>query len=276
MCRPRPCRFDAMLIDSHCHLDKLDLSARAGGLDAALADARAEGVGGFLCVGAEPAELGDVLAIADAHEDVWASAGVHPLAVDGSARQREQVTAALEHPATVAVGETGLDLFKLEAARDPDFDTQIDSFEWHLRIAGERGLPVIVHTRAAREETLACIKSHGSTSSAGVLHCFAEDWATAEAAMDMGYYISISGIVTFRSADELRDVVRRVPSDRLLVETDAPWLSPAPHRGKPNEPMRVRRVAECVAEVRGVALDALAAQTSENFAQLFSVSPPGG
>ena len=264
---PRP--LSPMLIDSHCHLDKLDLSARAGSLASALVDARAEGVGGFLCVGAEPAELGDVLAIADAHDDVWASAGIHPLAVDGSSRQREQVLAALEHAAVLAVGETGLDLFKLEAARDPDFDTQIDSFAWHLRIASERNLPVIVHTRAAREETLACIRSYGSTSSAGVLHCFAEDWATAEAAMDMGYYISISGIVTFRSADELRGVVRRVPSDRLLVETDAPWLSPAPYRGKPNEPMRVRRVAECVAEVRGVTLEALAEQTTDNFLRLF-------
>ena len=269
----RPMGPNVMLIDSHCHLDKLDLSARAGSLDAALADARAQGVGGFLCVGAEPAELGNVLAIAEAHDDVWASAGIHPLAVDGSHRQREQVLAALDHAAVLAVGETGLDLFKLEAARDPDFDTQIDSFGWHLRVAGERGLPVIVHTRAARRQTLECIRTHGSTQSAGVLHCFAEDWATADAAMDMGYYISISGIVTFRSADELRDVVRRMPSDRLLLETDAPWLSPSPHRGKPNEPMRVRCVAECVAEVRGVTLDALTAQTTENFTSLFGAAP---
>jgi Mg-dependent DNase len=133
---------------------------------------------------------------------------------------------------------------------------------------------VIVHTRAARSETIACIRRHGDPDVAGVLHCFAEDWETAAAAMNLGYYVSISGIVTFRSADALRDVVRRLPADRLLVETDAPWLSPAPHRGRPNEPMRVRRVAECVAEVRGESLEALAEQTTANFFRLFSRATP--
>lgn len=257
-----------MLIDSHCHLDKLDLSARDGGLEGALAAARAEGVSGFLCVGAEPTELEDVLTIAAERDDVWASAGVHPLAVDGSAGQREAVRTVLDR--VVAIGETGLDFFKNEN----DADDQVESFAWHLEEGGRRGLPVVVHTRSARAETLDCIRRHGATEVAGVLHCFAEDWETAAAAMDLGYYVSISGIVTFRSADALRDVVRRLPADRLLVETDAPWLSPAPHRGRPNEPMRVRRVAECVAEVRGEALEALAERTTENFFRLFSQAAP--
>lgn len=257
-----------MLIDSHCHLDKLDLSVRDGGLDDAMADARAEGVSGFLCVGAEPDDLDAVLSIAEARADVWASAGIHPLAVTGEAAQREAVAARLDR--VVAIGETGLDFFKQEN----EVADQLESFAWHLEEGGRRGLPVIVHTREARSETIDCIRAHGDPDVAGVLHCFAEDWETAEAAMDLGYYVSISGIVTFRSADALRDVVRRVPADRLLVETDSPWLSPAPHRGKPNEPMRVRRVAECVAEVRGESLETLAERTTENFFRLFSRAAP--
>ena len=257
-----------MLIDSHCHLDKLDLAARDGDLDAALDEARGEGVSGFLCVGAEPSELDDVLAIAAARDDVWASAGIHPLAVSGAGAQRDQVAAVLDR--VVAIGETGLDFFKEENDRDE----QVEAFAWHLEEGGRRGMPAIVHTRAARAETIACMRRHGDPSVAGVLHCFAEDWETAAAAMDLGYYVSISGIVTFRSADALRDVVRRLPADRLLVETDSPWLSPAPHRGRSNEPMRVRRVAECVAELRGEALEAIAEQTTENFFRLFSRATP--
>jgi TatD DNase family protein len=253
-----------MLIDSHCHLDKLDRSVRDGGLDQALADARAEGVSGFLCVGAEPTELDDVLAVAAGRDDVWASAGIHPLAVNGDALQRQLVADVLDD--VVAIGETGLDFFK----NANSVEEQLASFAWHLQEGGRRGLPVIVHTREARAETIAAIREHGDPETAGVLHCFAEDWETAAAAMDVGYYVSISGIVTFRSAEALREVVRRLPGDRLLVETDAPWLSPAPHRGKANEPMRVRRVAECVAEVRGESLEALAECTTENFFRLFS------
>ncbi|MEE4301789.1 MAG: TatD family hydrolase [Pseudomonadales bacterium] len=257
-----------MFIDSHCHLDKLDLSAREGGLEGALDDARAAGVSGFLCVGAEPTELADVVALAAERDDVWASAGIHPLAVTGDRSQREAVTAVLDQ--VVAIGETGLDFFK----QDNDVDAQLADFAWHLEEGGRRGLPVIVHTRAARQATIATIRRHGAPDVAGVLHCFAEDWETAAAAMDLGYYVSISGIVTFRSAEALRDVVRRLPAERLLVETDAPWLSPAPHRGRPNEPMRVRRVAECVAELRGEPLEAIAEQTTENFFRLFSRAAP--
>jgi TatD DNase family protein len=258
-----------MLIDSHCHLDHLDLSAHGDSLDAALQAARSEGVSGFLCVGAEPAELEGVLAIARARDDVWASAGVHPLAVDGDVAQRRRVAAVLDDPAVVAIGETGLDHFRDDDSGPDLREAQRESFAWHLEEGGRRGLPVIVHTREARKETLACIRDHGSTASAGVLHCFAEDRDTAVAAMDLGYSISISGIVTFRSADALRDVVRRLPLDRLLVETDSPWLSPSPWRGRPNEPARVRRVAECVAEVRGMSLEALAEATTANFHRLF-------
>lgn len=260
-----------MLIDSHCHLDHLDLGAHDGCLDGALEAARAAGVHGFLCVGADPAALDGVLALATARADVWASAGIHPLAVDGTVAQREAVAAVLGHSRVVAIGETGLDYLKDEAApAGNDRDSQQASFVWHLQEGGRRGLPVIVHTREARADTLACIRRHGDASVAGVMHCFAEDWDTAVAAMDEGYLISISGIVTFRSADALREVVRRLPLDRLLVETDSPWLSPAPMRGRPNEPARVRRVAECIAELRGIPLQALAEATSANFHRLFA------
>lgn len=281
-----------MLIDSHCHLDQLDLDAHAGSLVGALDAARAADVSGFLCVGADPTELPAVLAIAQRHADVWASAGIHPLAVASArtsvpdtvqetaqetvqetvqetAQQRAAVTAALDHPRMIAIGETGLDFLAPHGADALLREAQQDSFAWHLREGGARGLPVIVHTREARHETLECIRRHGDPSVAGVMHCFAEDWDTAVAAMDLGYLISISGIVTFRSAQALREVVRRLPLDRLLVETDSPWLSPDPWRGRPNEPLRVRRVAECIAELREMSLDDLAAATTANFFRLF-------
>ncbi|HSG90778.1 MAG TPA: TatD family hydrolase [Pseudomonadales bacterium] len=266
-----------MLIDSHCHLDHLDLDAYDGRLEAALDAARAAGVSGFLCVGADPdpARLRGVLDISERFADVWASAGIHPLEVDGSPAQRAAVAAVLDHARVVAIGETGLDFFKDGEVAGADRDAQIDSFAWHLAEGGRRGLPVIVHTREARAETLACIRAHGDPSVAGVMHCFAEDWDTAVAAMDLGYLISISGIVTFRSAGALREVVKRVPLERLLVETDSPWLSPAPERGRPNEPARVRRVAECIAELRGLSLAALAEATSANFRGLFPKSLDG-
>jgi TatD DNase family protein len=262
-----------MLVDSHCHLDALDLTEHGGDLDAALDAARAEGVGGFLCVGADPDTLDDVLAIAERVPDVWASAGVHPLAVTPDATVRARIETALGHPRAVAVGETGLDYFKDDAA-GVDRQAQRESFAWHLETGARLGLPVIVHTREARAETLELIRAHADPAVAGVLHCFAEDWETAAAAMDLGWSVSISGIVTFRSADALRDVVRRLPADRLLVETDSPWLSPAPLRGRPNEPARVRRVAECIAEVRGESLEALAETTTENFFRLFPRAQP--
>lgn len=264
-----------MLIDSHCHLDQLDLAPHDGSLERALDAARSAGVSGFLCVGADPAALGDVLAIAVRHADVWASAGIHPCAVavaDAVAdpdQQRRLVTAALDDASVVAIGETGLDFLAPHGDNAALREAQLDSFAWHLQEGGARGLPVIVHTREARAATIDCIRRHGDSAVAGVMHCFAEDWDTAVAAMDMGYLISISGIVTFRSAQALREVVKRVPLERLLVETDAPWLSPDPWRGRPNEPMRVRRVAECIAELRGISLGALAEATTGNFSRLF-------
>ncbi|WP_110972216.1 TatD family hydrolase [Pseudomonas huaxiensis] len=257
-----------MLVDSHCHLDRLDLSAHDGSLDAALAAARARGVGHFLCIGVSADNAAQVKALTERYEDVDCSVGIHPLDLaPGEAPALDWLLQELNHPNVVAIGETGLDYhYEPEAA-----DVQQASFRLHLDAARITGKPVVIHTRAARADTLTLLRE-AALPQAGVLHCFTEDWEMARAALDLGYYISLSGIVTFRNADALRDVARQVPADRLLVETDSPYLAPIPHRGKPNLPEYVRDVAEFIALVRGERYEQLAAQTTENFRRLFPLA----
>lgn len=257
-----------MLIDSHCHLDRLDLTAHQGSLDAALDAARQRGVGKFLCIGVDTDNAPVVKGLAEHYADVFCSVGIHPLDLT-----RENPTdlawllESLDHPRVVAIGETGLDYhYEPEMA-----EQQKASFVCHLQAAAETGKPVIIHTRAARQDTLALL-GEADLPQAGVLHCFTEDWDMARAALDMGYYISLSGIVTFRNAESLRDVARRVPADRLLVETDSPFLAPVPYRGKPNEPQYVCEVAACIAEVRGEPLEQLWENTTANFHRLFPLA----
>ncbi|MBD7978838.1 TatD family hydrolase [Serpens gallinarum] len=257
-----------MLVDSHCHLDRLDLTAHEGSLDAALDAARARGVGHFLCIGVSADNAATVKSLAERYADVDCSVGVHPLDLQAGAQPTlDWLLGELEHPHVVAIGETGLDYhYQPESA-----EVQQASFRLHLDAARMTGKPVIVHTREARADTLELLRE-AALPQAGVLHCFTEDWDMARAALDLGFYISLSGIVTFRNADALRDVARRVPADRLLVETDSPYLAPIPHRGKPNLPEYVRDVAEFLAQLRGVAYDTLAEQTSENFQRLFPLA----
>lgn len=205
-----------MLVDSHCHLDRLDLSAHQGSLDAALQAARERGVGHFLCIGVSAENAGAVKALSEHYADVDCSVGVHPLDLaPGETPALEWLLRELAHPHVVAIGETGLDYhYEPEAA-----ELQQASFRLHLEASRQTGKPVIVHTRAARADTLALLRE-ADLAQAGVLHCFTEDWDMAKAALDLGYYISLSGIVTFRNAEALRDVARQVPVDRLLVETD--------------------------------------------------------
>ncbi|MGD8177179.1 TatD family hydrolase [Marinimicrobium sp. ARAG 43.8] len=257
-----------MLTDSHCHLDRLDLAPYNGELEGALAAARARGVSRFLCIGVSLENREAVTRIARAHPDVYASVGVHPCDVESGTATVEQLINWGEAPEVIGLGETGLDYHYAEQTSE----LQQESFALHLEAGAKAGLPIIVHTREARDDTLALIRAHGSPDSAGVLHCFTESWEMAQAALDLGYYISLSGIVTFRNAEALRDVARKVPADRLLVETDSPYLAPVPYRGKPNEPQYVREVAEFVAELRGLSLEALAEQTTENFHRLFPKS----
>ena len=257
-----------MLIDSHCHLDRLDLSAHGGSLDAALAAARGRGVGHFLCIGISADNAAAVKALSERYADVDCTVGVHPLDLQpGVAPALDWLLAELNHPHVVAIGETGLDYhYEPEAA-----ELQRQAFRLHLQAAQLTGKPVIVHTREARADTLALLRE-AALPQAGVLHCFTEDWPMAKAALDLGFYISLSGIVTFRNADALRDVARQVPADRLLIETDAPYLAPIPHRGKPNLPEYVRDVAEFLAPLHGVDVDTLAEQTTQNFQRLFPLA----
>ena len=257
-----------MLVDSHCHLDRLDLAAHGGSLDAALDAARARGVGHFLCIGVSADNAAQVRALAARYPDVDCSVGIHPLDLaPGEAPALDWLLGELNHPEVVAIGETGLDYhYEPEAAQ-----LQQASFRLHLEAARLTGKPVVIHTRAARADTLTLLRE-SALPQAGVLHCFTEDWEMAKAALDLGYYISLSGIVTFRNADALRDVARQVPADRLLVETDSPYLAPIPHRGKPNLPEYVRDVAEFIALVRGERYEQLAQQTTENFRRLFPLA----
>jgi TatD DNase family protein len=245
-----------VLIDSHCHLNYLDDP------DLRLAQAREAGVGAFLCIGVDEAGIDDVLALAERHDDVWASVGQHP---DVSDAELDWLAPRLDHDAVVAVGETGLDYFHCKEPQQRS--AQRDAFAAQLSLAARNDLPVIVHTREAETDTLRALRSEPEVI--GVLHCFTESWDMARQALDLGYYISISGIVTFRNGENVRAVARRVPADRLLLETDAPWLAPVPHRGQRNEPKFLPATAEFLAALRGVSAEALARQTAANFFELF-------
>jgi TatD DNase family protein len=257
-----------MLVDSHCHLDRLDLAEHGGSLDAALDAARARGVGHFLCIGVSADNAAAVKALAGRYNDVDCSVGIHPLDLSpGEVPALSWLLQELDDPRVVAIGETGLDYhYEPEAAQ-----LQQASFRLHLQAASQTGKPVIVHTRGARPDTLALLRE-AQLPQAGVLHCFTEDWDMAKAALDLGFYISLSGIVTFRNAEALREVARQVPADRLLVETDSPYLAPIPYRGKPNLPQYVREVAEYLATLRGERYEALAERTTQNFQRLFPLA----
>lgn len=252
-----------MFVDSHCHLDRLDLPTLGMDLPAVLAQARARGVGHFLCIGVDLETLPQVLAVAEAHPDVSASVGVHPLHLDALEPEIERLVELAAHPKVVAIGETGLD-YHYDKENPAD---QQRRFRKHIEAACRTGKPLVVHTREARADTLRLLREEGARS--GVLHCFTEDWATAEAALELGFHISFSGIVTFASARELREVACRVPLERLLIETDSPWLAPVPYRGKTNQPGYVVEVAEAVAGMRGITVEELGIATTANFQRLF-------
>ncbi len=256
-----------MLVDSHCHLDRLDYASKHADIADAVAKASARGVSHLLCVSVTLEQFPAMLAKIAPFPQVFASCGVHPLDQE-SPWNPELLRQLAAEPRVVAIGETGLDYFY-----HPEHKLiQQQAFREHIRVARELGKPLIIHTRDAQEDTLAILKEEGAEAVGGVLHCFTEDWAMAEAAMDLGFYISISGIVTFRNADRLREVTRRLPAERLLIETDSPYLAPVPHRGQENEPAYVRDVAEYVAWLRNTTVEEIAALTSENFFRLFPLA----
>ena len=253
-----------MLVDSHCHLDMLT-PTRNGELDSVLQVARDNDVTHFLCVSVNFDDLPAMLQLVEDRANVFASAGIHPSATPEQEPTQQDIEMAASPKQVVAVGETGLDFYYDTVSRD----VQEERFRRHVRAAVGLDKPLIVHTRDARTETLQVLREENADSCGGVLHCFTETWEMAEAAIELGFYISLSGIVTFRNADALRDVARRVPLDRLLIETDSPYLAPVPVRGKENQPAFVRHVAAAVAKERGISFEELAAATTENFFRLF-------
>ncbi len=265
-----------MFVDSHCHLDRLDPATHGGDLAATLDAARARGVKQFLAIGVTLDEVPGVAAIAREHDDVVISAGVHPLHRVDEEPDVEAIKAVADRYGAVAIGECGLDYHYLQKAPEtvPSREVQHERFRRQLIAARELQLPVIIHTREARDETLALIREHTDPAVGGVLHCFTEDLEMAREAVRHGFYISLSGIVTFHSAKALREVARQVPLDRLLIETDSPYLAPVPHRGKPNEPGWVVEVAECIAAERGISVEEVAMQTTANFYRLFRAAVP--
>ncbi|WP_115718626.1 TatD family hydrolase [Gallaecimonas mangrovi] len=252
-----------MLVDSHCHLERLKLEGDDT-LAAALERAKARGVEQFLCVCVTLENFPKMMAAINDFDFVAASCGVHPLD-QKEAQDLNDLYALSGDPKVVAIGETGLDYhYAPETA-----EVQKSSFRHHIQVARQRQLPLIIHTRAAKEDTLAILREEQAQEVAGVLHCFTEDLDMAEQAIELGFYISISGIVTFRNAEALRETVKALPLERLLVETDSPYLAPVPHRGKSNEPQYVREVAEFVAELKGISVEELAAITTANFYRCF-------
>lgn len=255
-----------MFVDSHCHLDRLKQSPQQ--LDDTLAFARQRGVEHFLCVAVSVNDFDAMAATVSPYEDVSVSCGVHPLHQD-EACPIDELRAKAADPKVIAIGETGLDYYYSADTQE----IQRQSFVDHIKVANELSKPLIIHTRDAKEDTLNLLKTHKDDSTIGVLHCFTETLDMAQAAIEMGFYISISGIVTFHSADALREVVKAIPLDRLLIETDSPWLAPVPHRGKQNQPGYVVEVAEFIAQLKGVTVDELARITTDNFYRLFSLIP---
>ena len=254
-----------MLVDSHCHLDRVDLAPYDGDFARLMADTAAAGVAKLLCVSIDLEHYPAMRALVDPFPQVSVSVGVHPNEDEGRDPTPDELVALAEDPRNVAIGETGLDYYRSEG----DLNWQQERFRNHVAAARACGKPLIIHTRAARADTIRILRESEARDAGGVMHCFTEDWETAKAALDLGFYISFSGILTFKSAADLREVAQRVPADRLLIETDSPYLAPIPHRGKSNQPRWVAHVAECLAGLRGLEVEDVVALTGDNFAALF-------
>lgn len=259
-----------MFVDSHCHIDFPDFAEGVGPL---LERMRAADVGYALCVAVSLERLPPLLALAEAHDNVYASVGVHPDHDDAAEPDLDTLVKLAAHPKVIAIGETGLDYYRQPREA---VDWQRARFRTHIRAARATGKPLIIHTRNAAEDTLAIMAEEGAGEVGGVMHCFTESQAVADAALAMGFHISFSGIVTFKNAADLREVARQVPLERMLIETDAPYLAPVPHRGKRNEPAYVRHVGEMIADLRGIDADSLGAATSRNFGRLFGIPALAG
>jgi TatD DNase family protein len=253
-----------MLVDSHCHLNFPEL---AGRVDEALALMRENRVTHALCISVTLQEFPQVRALAERYPQIYASVGVHPDYADVPVVTEQELVALADHPKVVAVGETGLDYYRIKGGSD----WQRERFRTHIRAARRSGKPLVIHMRDAADDTLRIMQDERAGEVGGVMHCFTGSWKEAQAAIELGFLISFSGIVTFKNATALREVARQVPLERMLIETDSPFLAPVPYRGKTNEPGLVRYVAEEIARLRQVSLEEVAGVTSANFFRLFGV-----
>lgn len=256
-----------MFVDSHCHINFPDLANRLPQVFERMA---ANGVTHALCIGVELEKFPEIRMLAETHANVYASVGVHPDHEDCTEPTVEELVALADHPKVVAIGETGLDYFRLTG----DLEWQRARFRTHIRAARTCRKPLVIHTRAAADDTLAIMREENAGEAGGVMHCFTESLAVAEAALDLGFYISFSGIVTFKNAAALREVAAAVPLARMLIETDSPYLAPVPHRGQTNEPGFVKHVAEEIARVHGTTPEAVGEATTANFFRLFAAARP--
>ncbi|MEY2994012.1 MAG: hypothetical protein RL357_947 [Pseudomonadota bacterium] len=266
-----------MYIDSHCHLNFPELQSQLGNI---LDDMRAGQVSKALCISTTLSNFEDVHHLAMAHPQLWCTVGVHPDEEDCEEPTLDGLLERAQRPRVVGIGETGLDYYRLNGRTVEDMAWQRERFRVHLRAARDTGLPVVIHTRSASEDTLAILREEnqeavhlGKGPITGVFHCFTEAQSVADAALDLGFYISFSGILTFKSAQDLRDVAQRVPLERTLIETDSPYLAPVPYRGKTNTPAYVPYVAQCLAELHGLAPHDIGQRTADNFHRLFLAVP---
>lgn len=263
--QPVDALITAVLVDSHCHINFPELSAS---LDEVMALMRENGVGYALCVGVALEEFPQVRALAERYPNIYGSVGVHPNHSTSSEPTPGQLEALANHPKIVAIGETGLDYYRVQG----DLEWQRRRFRNHIQAARQCGKPLIIHMRDAAADTLRIMEEEAAREVGGVMHCFTGTWEVAQAAMAKNFYISFSGIVTFKNAVALKEVAKKVPLERMLIETDSPYLAPVPYRGKTNQPAFVRQVAEEIARLRGISLDEVAAATTRNFFNLFRVN----
>ena len=252
------------IVDSHCHIDRVDLEAFGGSVESMLSHAKELSVNQFLCVCIDLEHFDQVHNLALQHSNIYASVGVHPTEITSKEPSVEKLIELSSSDRVIAIGETGLDYFRV---KKDEADWQRDRFRRHIRASNKSKKPLIIHMRDSKEDIIDILQKENAQS--GVMHCFAEDWETAKAALDLGFYISFSGILTFNNANDLREIAKKVPADRLLVETDSPYLTPAPYRGKPNSPAYTYYVAEKLAEVRNTSIDEIAEATTTNFKNLF-------
>lgn len=257
-----------MFVDSHCHLDFPELAQDLPSILERMSENR---VSHALVVAVNKPEWARIRELVAPHDHLFASVGVHPDYADAEEPTVEELLQAAQDPKIVAIGETGLDYYR---GSEP-FDWQRDRFRVHIRASRQSGLPLIIHTRSAADDTLRIMAEEGAQEAGGVMHCFTESWEVAEAALALNFYISFSGIVTFRNAVELQEVARRVPLERMLIETDAPYLAPVPFRGKLNDPSKVKHVAEKIADLRGIPVAEVEERTTANFFSLFNKAAAG-